>query len=228
MYDRGAEDVKISIIPDDGRYLISVNNVPRTVVADLQLQKWENGVQYNFPAPEGDYYICWWIEEKVGGYLMIRPDTDSDCYDVAGGNPVVDLPDSILNDYVDVLPRLNLPSIDDFFELEPILYGYFSPIFYGGAGRMYTNTSLYDYSGQEQCDQLPLGDFENLLGLFSSGEKAYYDGRIELDTNTLDSPIPDGGGGKSMTGTFCSNVPKNFLNCKCRSLVLLSGESAYN
>jgi hypothetical protein len=29
-------------------------------------------------------------------------------------------------------------------------------------------------------------------------ETAYYDGRIELDLNTLESPIPDGGGQKDI------------------------------
>ena len=131
----------------------------------------------------------------------------------------MDLPDNILLDYLAVIPRLNLPALDNFIELDPILYGDYAPIFWGGAGYMYIS-SLYDYAGVDQCDALPLGDFSNLLGLFSSGEKAYYDGRIELDLNTLESPIPDGGGQKTMTGTFCSNVAKNFLNCKFFSFIV--------
>jgi hypothetical protein len=214
MYDHGKQDVKISIIPD-GRRLITVNGIPRTVVPSLQLEKYDsNGNRYYEDAPEGNYNLCWLIEEKVGGYFEVAPDGGFLCYRTREGNPVVDLPDNILDDYSSVIPRLDLPALDNFIELDPILYGdYWYPIFWGGAGYMY-NSSLLDYAGVEQCNVLPFGDFSNLLGLFSSGEQAYYDGRIELDLNTLESPIPDGGGQKAMTGTFCSNVAKNFLNCK--------------
>jgi len=219
MYDHGKQDVKISIIPD-GRRLIIVNGIPRTVVPSLQLVKYDsNWNRYYEDAPEGNYNLCWWIEDKVGGYFEIRPDGNSNCYHTREGNPVVDLPDNILLDYLAAIPRLNLPALDNFIELDPILYGDYAPIFWGGAGYMYIS-SLYDYAGVDQCDALPLGDFSNLLGLFSSGEKAYYDGRIELVLNTLESPIPDGGGQKAMTGTFCSNVAKNFLNCKFFSFIV--------
>lgn len=214
MWDRGEQDVKISIVPEG--YLITVKGVPRTVIPDLKLTRWDdvNNEVITIDAVEGRYTLCWWIEEWVGGYLDMRPENDSNCYDVFGGNPLVNLPGDILSGYSNVIPRLYLPPITEFIETEKILYGYFAPIFYGGSGRMYEQSALYDYSGQEQCDQLPLGDFANLLGLFESGEQAYYDGRIELDTNTLESPIPDGGGKKAMGGALCSNVPKNFLNSK--------------
>jgi hypothetical protein len=217
MLDRGATNVKISIIPNDGRHLISINGIPRTAVRGLQFRIREaiSGEYVNVDAQEGEYSLCWAIEERVGGYLNIQPvDLISDnCFHIVGGNPALELPDDILNKYSDVIPRLLLPPINEFIELKPILYGYFDVNFFGGAGHMY-NHSLYEYSGQEQCDKLPHGDFENLLGLFASGELAYYDGRIELETNTLESPIPDGGGKKTLTGTFCSNAPKSFFNCK--------------
>jgi hypothetical protein len=86
MYDRGEQDVKISIIPEDGRRLITVNGIPRTVVPSLQLVKYDsNWNRYYEDAPEGNYYLCWWIEEKVGGYCEIRPDGGS-CYHTREGN----------------------------------------------------------------------------------------------------------------------------------------------
>jgi len=170
MYDHGKQDVKISIIPD-GRRLITVNGIPRTVVPSLQLEKYDsNGNRYYEDAPEGNYYLCWLIEEKVGGYFEVAPDGGS-CYRTREGNPVVDLPDNILDDYSSVIPRLDLPALDNFIELDPILYGdYWYPILWGGAGYMY-NSSLHDYAGVDQCNALPFGDFSNLLGLFSSGER---------------------------------------------------------
>jgi hypothetical protein len=204
----------VKISTEEGFRLITVNGIPRTAVESIQLRKYDaNWNSYYEEALDGDYNLCWWIEEKVGGYFQIQPDGDSNCYDTRYGNPSVYLPESILNDYSSVLPRLNLPPIDNFAVVEPILHGDYAPVFYGGEGRIYNN-SLYDYAGSEQCDALPLGDFSNLLGLFSSGEQAYYDARIELDSNTLESPLPDGGGKKSMAGTYCPNVAKNFLNCK--------------
>jgi len=225
MYDRGATNVKIAIIPNDGRYLISINGIPRTAVRGLQFRIREaiSGEYINVDAQEGEYSLCWAIEERVGGYLNIQPaDLISDnCFHIVGGNPALELPDDILNNYSDVIPRLLLPPINEFIELKPILYGYIDADFFGGAGRMY-NDSLYEYSGQEQCDKLPHGDFENLLGLFASGELAYYDGRLELDGNTLESPNPDGGGKKTLAGTFCSNAPKNDFNCKYSTVYYLN------
>jgi len=51
----------------------------------------------------------------------------------------------------------------------------------------------------------------NLIGVFPNNDQWYYDARIILEQNTIDKPLPDGGG---MTGNLCSNVAKNFLNRK--------------
>lgn len=219
FYDRGNQDVTLSNLTDDSRLLISIKNIPRTVVSNpMQIRRWTNNqyVYKNFTW--GSFNLCWSLEEKVGGLLQIQPDNDSNCYDLVGGNPVVELTDGILNNYSNVLPTLNLPPLNNFVSLDPILFGFNNaPKMYGSAGVVY-NGSIYNYNAlnnnAQQCDRLPVGDFENLVGLFSSGEKAYYDGRIELNTNTLESPIADGGGNRTMTGALCANVPKNFLNSK--------------
>jgi hypothetical protein len=183
----------------------------------MQIRRWTNN-QYTYKNfTWGSFNLCWSLEEKVGGLLQIQPDNDPNCYDLVGGNPVVELTDNILKNYSSVLPTLDLPPLSTFVSLDPILYGFSGPITYGSAGVVYNGSIISNSpsrSTQQQCERLPVGDFENVVGLFSSGEKAYYDGRIELNTNTLESPIADGGGNRTMTGALCANVPKNFLNSK--------------
>jgi len=206
-YSDRQEYINVTTLPDDGRLLISINGMPRTIVDSIQVDTDWDGV-YETAVYEGDYRICWGVEEHLGGWLALDLlDGSFNCWGVEGGNPPVYLTEGVMSDYSSVMPVLSLPPIEDFRELDLVLYGYAGPRTFGGAGLIYD----YDIS-DPVCDSLPSGDFSNLMGVFAGGEQAYYDARIELDQNTLESPIFDGGGTTELAGALCSNVPKTFLN----------------
>lgn len=209
------EQVVITRPYNDDRLLMSVHGIPRTIVKNVVMDKW-NQVYQNLT--EGTYKLCWWIEEYLGGYLeMELNDGTFNCYSAIGGNPAVVLTDDILTKYLVVLPTLTLPPIQNFRELNLVLIGFYGPDYYGGGGLMY-DQNISD----PRCKLLPTGAFGNLVGNFSGGEKSFYDAQIRLDMNTVSNPIPDGGGTSAMAGTLCSNVPKTFLNIESCYLTNLS------
>jgi len=189
--------------PNGPVLLFSVNGIPRTLVTT-------SGV------PPGDYFFCWWTEEYVGGVFAIYPVDGGDCIDVPTGNPPLLLTDDIIAQYPDTIQTMSLPARANFDAIDPVLYGSYAPDFYGGAG-IISKVSISD----PLCDVLPTGDFgHNLIGTFPNGQQWYYDARILLDENTVENPIPDGGGANALAGTLCPNVPKTFLNRKSNNCVI--------
>ena len=183
-------------------YLFSIGGIPRTVVRSFQ-GKFDNGTVLNLTT--GKYDFGWWTNEYVGGevYMWI----ESNPFQLVGGNPPLYLPQQIIDYYKTTIETIPLPARQYFQDVAPAAFNYRGPQFYIGAGiRSTVNIS------NPTCEKMTgwTGN-RNLIGVFPDNDQWYYDARIILNSNTLDQPIADGGG---MMGTFCSNVPRNFLNGK--------------
>jgi len=148
-----------------------------------------------------NYTFAWGMQEYVGGPLKLFNTTHEIILN--GGNPPLYLPQSIINKYNTTLKTIQLPDRQYFQDVQPTAYDPYGQQFYLGAGIVST-VNFAD----PKCDTTTSG-YMNLIGVFSNGDQYYYDPRIVLEQNTVEQPIPDGGG---TTGTLCSNVAKNFLN----------------
>ena len=195
-------NVPLTVSMYAGQFLISVNGIPRTLVA-----QWKNDFgQY---IGTGQYIFCWHPEEVLYGVLKVRVGTQ--CIPVQGGNPRVILPGSIYTAWSANIRVLNLPSRAQFGTIDPILASSYHVEHSFGAALF-----LVDTVSGYQCQSLvPDGRYHGILGNLQSGEQVYYAGNIELHENSLDSPMVDGGS-PLMTGVkpICPIPSKSFLNCK--------------
>jgi hypothetical protein len=191
---------------NDGTFLLSVEGVPRTV-----LNTWTDDNGKNLGT--GEFGFCWWTEEVVGGVFAVNPGNDgSDCSQVLSGNPKLNLPNSILNDenYSNDLKIISLPDRSNFKDTVPLLVPNRGHFRFGGGLRLTKKVT------NSVCDQLPLGAYQNLVGIMSGeNTQVMYSGFMDLQTNTHEHPIGVSGGTSFETSTLCPNVQKSFLNRKC-------------
>jgi len=180
-------------------YLITINGVPRTVTNKFQVQDYYGTI---VNPPLGDYRFSWWTQEYVGGEVGMNNGVD--WWSFVGGNPPLFLPQSVIDQYNTTIKTLQLPSRSFFQDISPTAFEAKGQQFYLGAGIMST-VNVTD----SKCQKITSG--LNLIGVFPNNDQWYYDARVILEQNTIDKPVPDGGG---KTGTLCSNVAKNFLNRK--------------
>ena len=187
----------------DGKFLLSVESVPRTVV-----DSWKDFSGTDLGT--GDFTVCKKTEETVGGEIRVKPD-GAICKKVKGGNPKVNIPGSILNDenYSNDLKTIPLPSRSNFEDVKPLLIPNQEMLRFGSGLRLTSKIS------DSTCNQLPVGDYENLVGIISGEEsQVIYAGYMDLQTNTPEKPIGVTGGADFETVVICPNPEKSFLNCK--------------
>lgn len=186
-----------------GPFVLDYNGIFRTVTTNMTIDH-DDYRNYTFD-PTFDYKLCNSIEESINGQLYIELE-DGSC--VKTQNPKISLDgyeDSVTADIFD-LHEDNLTSIDEWWS--------------GGEELVFVlQASLWDNpSFSTICSSLPsvpeIGD-DPIYAKISSGSWLMFDPRLDLETNTVQSPIPDGGkeafavsGGE----TYCSNVPQTFLN----------------
>ena len=185
-----------------GPFKLEFNRWTRTIVNNFTIEHSDYS-NYTFD-PDRDYSFCRNPEERLNGKLVLELE-DGAC--VVTQNPVVNL-----NGYESSVSNIfNLP--DD--SLEPI-----DQWWNGGEESVFKlQTSLFDDpSFATICAGLPsvpeLGD-EPIFGKLSNGTWLMFDPRLVLETNTLSSPINDGGKEALIASggdTYCSNVPRTFLN----------------
>ena len=186
-----------------GKFLLSVDSIPRTIVDSLESS-------HDGTITTGDYSFCWWTEERPGGLAEFAPlNSDIGCGSLKIGNPPVRLTEDILNDskYSEDIYSIDLPGKYALRAMNDVSFGWKGPEFKGGSA-LYNKWKI----SNPVCDKLPTGDFGQLVGRFPDGELVYYDGRIVLEENTVNNPLPDGGGKSAMAGTLCPNVPPTFQN----------------
>jgi len=197
--DRAVNNVQIFEATHDGTdayATIKLNGHVRTVVSPGLA--FDNS-EYTFELNK-EYDMCKKPEEFVGGRFWLMME-DKSCQSLR--NPLV-------NFHVgSVLPEnvLNLPAISEGV-LEPIDGPQTSDgefILFGGL----SDPLCYQLNDSTEEEDPPV------FGKLPDGSWLQFDPRLVLEENTLESPIPDGGGlVRSLTGeqTRCSNVPRTFLN----------------
>ena len=194
----------------DGPFRLEFNGWLRTVVQNLTVDD-SNYANYTFD-PSYTYTLCNNPEELIDGRLYVRLEDDS-CVTIQ--NPAINLDgyESSVTNIFD-LPDKSLQAIDQWWTSgEDLVYK--------------IQTSLFDDASYSSiCSRLPSvpesGD-EPIFGKLSNGTWFIFDPRIDFYNNTLESPVNDGGQ-TSVTAsggeTYCSNVPRTFLNenqCKLSS-----------
>ena len=151
-----------------------------------------------------DYMLCGSPEESIGGSLFIELE-DGSC--VTAQNPAINLDgyESNISSIID-LPDDILEPIDEWWtDGEALVF-------------MLSRSLFGEPSLSSLCSGLPpvpdLND-EPIFARTSNGTWLIFDPRLEVETNTLSSPISDGGkamftasGGEK----YCSNAPRTFLN----------------
>jgi len=177
-------------------YLLLVDNIPRTEVQGAPTL-W-GGTPFM-----GVQEFCYdMLEEKVEGMVGLR---SAGCLTLQGGNPKIsffsqnpDLPQSTISltsqDFTDKFVPLPGSTTNDEYILTEALTG-------------------------AQCDAIGLEDYPVYIN-FNDGTFLAFDPRINPLENTVDNPLPDGGGQNKDLGAICSNVPRTFLNahgCKLSS-----------
>ena len=196
---------------------LSVNGVPRTIVSSFQDR---NG---NI-IPNGSYEICFGMEEVVNGYFGIRT-PDSACF--WSYNPPIDLPDRLLGAYSSTIRTISLPTLSSGFgTIDEILIADYEEIYFGLAHYLKNDVRNSDCKNVD-----PDGDYRYILGQLASGEQMWFGGHVELDENSLENPISDGGA--AMTNIMdlldlpisdnwklgaCPVSTKSFMNSKFISL----------
>ena len=190
-------------ILETGPFVIEFNGWTRTVVNNIVIDH-SDYVNYSFD-PSIVYSLCGSPEESLDGKIRIQLE-DETCVMIE--NPVVNL--SGYEDRVSTIFNLNkddISPIDTLWNNE------------GDELVFISQKSLFDDESYSTiCNGLPLvpdlGD-EPIFAKLSDGTWLMFDPRIQVDHNTLDSPIFDGGKAVSAASggnKFCSNVPRSFLN----------------
>lgn len=161
----------------------------RTVVDDFWLSK-EDSFQFD---PDVTYKLCR-APNPRSLYIMV----DGIC--VTAENPNVSVSETIGSGaYTIDLQRTDLISIDEDTS----------------TGEQYI---LQNALSSSVCNNIPtVPDYGDkvVFGRVSDGTWLQFDPRLQLETNTVQSPMTDGGKGTQISSggaSYCSNPPRSFLN----------------
>ena len=122
--------------------------------------------------------------------------------------------------HTSALRNINLPDISSFGTIEPTTNpNYYEPKNVIG-GALYLKNTISDAS----CSQIVKnGDYKDVIGRLPDGKYLFYMNYIELDENSIQNPISNGGAtvfGTSdrslMNDLYCPVVSKNFKNSKLK------------
>ena len=162
------------------------------------------------------FYSAAGIDEVVGGRWLVH-DYDIDRYYVVdGGNPPVflDFSSSSIT-YIDPISKSNLGSTPA--AVKPFAW---NPDNYFGE-TLYLQNAL----DASKCDGVDIGNAVHIMGIMDDDSRTqlWYGRYAELDENTLDSPIPSGGGKLVDAGGLCSNPIMNFQNSEYTKMTCFCG-----
>lgn len=157
----------------------------------------------------------WWTESKMNGDVYIQRATSDDCYLIY--NPPVNLPNSAITS---VMRQVTLPNKSQFTPVSPVSQQWVDIDF--GEGLYANNDFTATAAG---CSAISHnGNYTHVLGKFPDGSQAWYASYMQLDENTLDNPIADGGAAMMKveidayyydewaTTPVCPVPPKSFVN----------------
>ena len=158
--------------------------------------------------------IGWQTDERLNGEVWIYNPSTTECYLVYNNRP--NLPTSLQDSS---FQTISLPNKSNFGTIDPVAaQNSFYVVF--GEG-LYLKNQLNNNDCSNIDDN---GVYRNTLGSFPNGDQAYYAGHAELDENTLENPIVDGGAAMmrvNITGYYdwdsdpqCPIPSKSFVNSK--------------
>jgi len=151
---------------------------------------------------EGDvYHLTYWtVDNEVGGRVVLFSETDENWWTLISGNPVVQFMNDVEALNITVLP-LTEAEENNFVEIN------------NGKGLTLTTEDL---DNDELCLSIPaLYPLLETILIEIDSEWYLHDPGLALQENTLESPIPDGGGAIAQLDPDtlpCSNAPRTFLN----------------
>lgn len=157
---------------------------------------------------DGSYEICYRPFPGVGGKLMLS--SGGLCHPVSfgaiRGNPPIDFPEDMIPEEL-----VNLTSV------APMDSDYFAQYFEDSTQIIRSDVEITD----PVCDTINvgLGKIPFVFGMYE-GEYWIHDPRFAFHENTVDSPMPDGGGSIVEAtenagfplGAFCASAPRTYLN----------------
>jgi len=182
-------------ISGTGPYLIYFNDILRSTAAKMEIL--DSGYEDYAFNQTYQYEVCGCSGEYVGGTISIRLENEQ-CVRI--DNPSVNFTGSenLLTYYVD------LPD-----DLSPVDY------YTSHRGEYMLMSGIDD---DAVCSALPTVqtmEGEKVFGRTVNGTWLVFDPRLNLDENTVYNPMIDGGKNNEVVtlgSTYCSNVPRSFLN----------------
>jgi hypothetical protein len=185
-----------------GPFVLELNGWTRTTVQNFTIDH-SDYINYVFDSTF-DYELCGTPEEKIDGRLYIRVQT-GEC--VAAQNPAINL-DGLESSIPNIF---NLP--DNSFQPSDQWWNNGESLVFVLQNSLFDNPLF-----STTCAELPsvpeIGDAP-IFGKLSDGTWLMFDPRLDINTNTPSSPIGDGGKQSFLASggdTYCSNVPRTFLN----------------
>lgn len=204
--------------PQGEEIYLMVDGVFRTKISEpMQLVKNKgNTIEMIFDV---DYEICNDIMSNFyqeNAPIRVRRQGQQRCFELRDGNPSIQLPvglsdgahsDSDLPSYIISIPDSAMSPIDD--ETYPSLYW---KSFRSGDEFLLTTTI-----DVPSCSLLSITNGPPMVHgrLQNSNEALLFEPRVVLQENTVENPIPDGGGSlvlETNSLTSCANAPRTFLN----------------
>ena len=187
----GADFAKDFVVkPFGDKFLIEIEGEPRTVV-----DVFEDKGTTPFYSGEGTYLFCYTAHEKVDGHIGFREFAGRPCKDL--NNHKIVLTADLLAEYADVR-IIDLPN--NFEEIMGVAVPE-KQVWSGGASLRLLESN-WD-TKEQACNDLG-ADYRKLLGVRTllDGTKEYlhYAGYADVQENTIESPIPDGGASKLANG----------------------------
>jgi hypothetical protein len=199
----------LSITKVSNRYALSIDGHVRTMIDNINFKKMKGSkeeVRFEYTEPTS-YPICAIGKAGTFNYLAIR--YKDECRSFVTGNPPVDI------DGMDHQPTYVLDAIDPTAFITK--FGHDDSK--SKIESMLSTTNIFD-DYPALCESLSLQYNTPIYARLISGQVLVFDPVLKFETNTLVTPLDDGGGITSIsTGqiTQCANVPRTFLNdADCR------------
>lgn len=216
---------------DDGNapYVLKVDGYVRTIVTDLVFESGPGNNNQAEPPPPvqltTEYEFCldnsYSFQESFSFPVLLKIPGESLCFQIQGGNPLVDISDDESLSEYNIIDLPNAGS-SEFYGIDDTIYDseYFDSYQAGDEFILAAplTTSACDVlpdPWNNPDDSFPLAPIFGRSRINGTLEYLLYDPRLVLMENTIENPLADGGGeitSKTNGATFCSNAPRTFLN----------------
>ena len=184
--DLGSVITLTKSIPHD-TFLLAIDDNTRTEVKQLEIVGFGPLVDGHSSEICGDWNE---FEGKVGGTVKIK--RGNFCIEIVGGNPPIQFQSKI--------------TLKNEIKLTSDQFSVFTAL-HGNTGNFMLEKDLED----PVCESITTETYP-VYASFGNGTVLALSPQLQLQNNTLDEVLQDGGGRQKLLGAECSNVPKTFLN----------------